>query len=228
MISVVIPTLNAGPALALTLEALVPAALEGLVREVVAADGGSTDATLAILDDAGARVLRLGANRGAQLAAGCQAARGPWLLALHADTRPERGWEAAARRHMAERPDAAGWFRFALDDPRLIARLWEAGVDRRSRLGLPYGDQGLLISQALYRRVGGYAPLPLMEDVDLVRRLGRARLAPIPARALTSAERFRRDGYWRRSGRNWRLLAGFLRGADPAELARRYGQADAA
>jgi hypothetical protein len=97
-------------------------------------------------------------------------------------------------------------------------------VDQRSRrFGLPYGDQGLLISKALYDAVGGYRPLPLMEDVDLVRRLGRARLRPLGARALTSGARFRREGYWRRSRRNWVLLARYLRGADPAELARGYG-----
>jgi rSAM/selenodomain-associated transferase 2 len=223
MISVVIPTLNAGPCLAPTLAALVPAAMDGLVREVVGVDGGSTDETVAILEDAGAQVLHLAPSRGAQLAAGCAAAKGPWLLVLHADTRLERGWEAAVRAHTAERPDVAGWFRFALDDPGPVARLWEAGVDGRSRLfALPYGDQGLLLSKALYESVGGYRPLPLMEDVDLVRRLGRRRLAPLRARAVTSATRFRRDGYWRRSSRNWRLLARFLRGADPAELVRGY------
>ena len=223
MISVVIPTLNAGDTLTATLAALVPAAMDGLIREVVAADGGSTDATLIILDDSGARLIETQPSRGAQLAAACDAAKGPWLLVLHADTRLQPGWEGAVRRHMAERPEAAGWFRFALDDPRPIARLWEAGVALRSRLfGLPYGDQGLLLSKALYSHLGGYRPLPLMEDVDLVRRLGRARLAAIPVRAVTSAARYRRDGYWRRSARNARLLLAYLRGADPAELARRY------
>jgi rSAM/selenodomain-associated transferase 2 len=198
--------------------------MEGLVREVVLADGGSTDATLDIADEAGARVLRLQPGRGAQLAAGCAEAKGPWLLALHADTRLETGWMLAARRHMAAHREQAGWFRFALDDGALVARLWEAGVDQRSRrFGLPYGDQGLLISKTLYDEVGGYRTIPLMEDVDLVRRLGRARLRPLGARALTSSARFRREGYWRRSSRNWTLLARYLRGADPAELARGYG-----
>ena len=96
-------------------------------------------------------------------------------------------------------------------------------MNARSRLlGLPYGDQGLLISRALYQAVGGYRAQPLMEDVDLARRLGRARLAEIPARAVTSAERFVRQGYWRRSTRNWALLARYLAGARPEELARAY------
>jgi hypothetical protein len=88
-------------------------------------------------------------------------------------------------------------------------------------LGLPYGDQGLLISRRLYEEVGGYRPLPLMEDVDLVRRL-RGRLRPLAARALTSAERYRRDGYLGRSVRNAVLLARYFAGADPERLAKAY------
>ena len=222
MISVVIPTLNAGETLTGCLAALVLGAMEGLVREVVVADGGSSDATLEIAEEAGARVVQVARGRGVQLAAACEAAKGPWLLALHADTRLEPGWETPARRHMAGEPERAGWFSFALDDAGLTARLWQAGVGARSRLGLPYGDQGLLISRTLYEAVGGYRPLPLMEDVDLVRRLGRARLRPLTARAVTSAARYRREGYWRRSARNWRLLARYLAGADPGDLARAY------
>ena len=223
MISVVIPTLNAGATLGGCLAALVPAAMDGLVREVVVADGGSTDATAEIAEEAGARLLVAEPGRGVQLRAGCAAAKGPWLLSLHADTRLEPGWAEAARRHMAGHSGQAGWFRFALDDPRPIARLWERGVNLRSRwAGLPYGDQGLLLSRALYEAAGGYAPLPLMEDVDLVRRLGRARLRGLEARAVTSAARYARDGYWRRSARNLALLARYYRGADPRSLARVY------
>jgi hypothetical protein len=69
-------------------------------------------------------------------------------------------------------------------------------------LRLPYGDQGLLLPKALYEEIGGFSPLPLMEDVDIVRRLGRRRTALLRSRALTSAERFRREGYLRRSARN--------------------------
>ena len=223
MISVVIPTLDAATGLRGCLTALVPAAMQGLVREVVIADGGSADATLEIAEETGARVVTGAAGRGAQLAAGCAEAKGPWLLVLHADTRLEPDWSGAARRHIAEHPEQAGWFGFALDDPRPLARLWEAGVGLRSRwAALPYGDQGLLLSKALYEGVGGYRPLPLMEDVDLVRRLGRRRLRPLGARAVTSAERYRREGYARRSARNAWLLARYLTGADAGELARRY------
>jgi rSAM/selenodomain-associated transferase 2 len=219
VISVVVPTLNAAAGLAACLEAL----KVDLVREVIVADAGSTDGTAGLAMQAGARVVGpLAPNRGAQIAAGRTAAEGAWLLLLHGDTRLEPGWERAARRHMAEHPGRAGWFAFALDDPAPIARVWEAGVALRSRLGLPYGDQGLLIPAALYDGVGGMRALPLMEDVDLVRRLGAGRLAPISARAVTSAARYRKAGYWRRSARNWLLLARWFAGGDPARLARRY------
>lgn len=215
----VIPTLNAGRALSACLAAL----HNSLVGEVLVVDGGSTDDTVTTALAGGARVIGpLPPSRGGQLAAGCAAADGTWLLALHADTRLEPAWAGAVRRHISEHPDKAGWFGFALDDPRPVARLWEAGVEVRSRLGLPYGDQGLLIPRTRYDAVGGYRDIPLMEDVDLVRRLGRRRLRSLDARAVTSAARYRRDGYLHRSARNWRLLARWFAGTDPADLARRY------
>jgi rSAM/selenodomain-associated transferase 2 len=223
MISVVIPTLDVSPTLQRTMAPLVHAAVEGLVKEVVVADGGSTDDTLELAEDAGATIVAAERGRGTQLAAGCAAARGDWLLVLHADTELGEGWERAARDHIDRKPGKAGYFRFALDDSAGAARLWERGVALRcALLGLPYGDQGLLISRKVYEAVGGYRPLPLMEDVDLARRLGRGRLSLLHANAVTSAERYRQGGYARRSMRNAVLLARYLAGADPARLAEAY------
>lgn len=223
MISLVIPTLNAERTLQRALAPLVPAGVEGLVREVVVADGGSTDRTLELADDAGANIVRTEPGRGVQLAAGCAAAKSDWLLVLHADTELAEDWPGTVLQHLNRHPDKAGWFRFGLDDQGLRARVWERGVALRcGLLALPYGDQGLLISRRLYDDVGGYRPLPLMEDVDLVRRLGSRRLRPLEARAMTSAERYRRDGYLGRSAKNAVLLARYLAGADPARLARAY------
>jgi hypothetical protein len=126
--------------------------------------------------------------------------------------------------HAADRPRAAGCFRFRLDDPAWQARVVEKGVALRVKLcALPYGDQGLLISQALYGQVGGYRPVPLMEDVDLVRRIGRQRLAVLGADAVTSAERWRRDGWARRSARNLACLALHRMGMSEEKVARFYG-----
>ncbi|MCG8443580.1 MAG: hypothetical protein MI723_17385, partial [Caulobacterales bacterium] len=119
--------------------------------------------------------------------------------------------------------DGAGAFRFALDDASGAARRLEAMVAVRCALfKLPYGDQGLLIARSTYEQIGGYRPLPLFEDVDLVRRLGRRRLSLLPAKAVTSAARFRGEGYGRRSLRNLSLLARYFFGESPEKLHRAY------
>ena len=229
MISVVIPTLNAEQGLAATLTALVPAAVEGLVREVIVVDGGSTDRTLKIAETSGAEIVRAAEGRGMQLAAGAEHARFPWLLFLHADTVLDVGWEREAsafieRVDIGQREPAAAVFGFALDDLGILPRVVEAGVAvRSSLLRLPYGDQGLLIPAPLYRQIGGYKPLPIMEDVDIVRRLGRSRTILLRSRAVTSATRYRRDGYMLRVLRNWSCLTLYYLRVPAAVIQRIYG-----
>lgn len=217
MLSVVIPALNAagslGPCLA--------AAREG--DETIVVDGGSTDGSAAIALGHGARLVRSAPGRGVQLAAGAAAATGDWLLFLHADTLPGHRWRAAVEAHIAAAPDAAACFRFRLADRAWQARWIERGVAARVRLlALPYGDQGLLIPRALYQRIGGYRPLPLMEDVDLVGRIGRRRLCVLDEAASTSPARWRRDGWLRRSARNLACLLLFRLGMSAERVSRIY------
>jgi rSAM/selenodomain-associated transferase 2 len=193
--------------------------------ELIVADGGSTDATPAIAAASGARVITAPRGRGTQLCAGAAVTTGDWLLFLHADSELGQAALAAARAHMADpaNPMRAGYFRFALDDASPPARRLERMVAWRCRVfALPYGDQGLLISRALYDAVGGHAPLPLMEDVDLVWRLGRHRLAALDAPLMTSATKFRRDGYLARSARNLVILSLWFLGVPPRILAKLY------
>jgi rSAM/selenodomain-associated transferase 2 len=221
-LTAVIPTLNAAAGLPATL-----AALAGQVDALVVADGGSTDATIAIARAAGAQVVCAPRGRGSQIAAGVGAATTPWLLLIHADTRPAPGWRQAAAAFMADPANAAraGYFRFALDDAAPQARRLERAVAWRCRrLALPYGDQGLLIRAETLAAVGGLRPIPIMEDVDLARRLGRARLVALEAAFVTSAARWRAEGWWRRSARNLCCLALFFLGVTPARIVRLYAR----
>ncbi|MBV8088045.1 MAG: TIGR04283 family arsenosugar biosynthesis glycosyltransferase [Alphaproteobacteria bacterium] len=223
LLSIIIPTLNAAGTLDQTLAAL---SLSALVGELIVADGGSTDMTVDVAKTGGARVVLAPRGRGPQLATGAAAASGDWLLFMHADCRLEPGWDTAVSAFLAAPTAAAraGYFDLALDDVAPAARRVERIVAWRCRrLALPYGDQGLLIARSLYEEVGGFAPWPLMEDVDLVRRLGRSRLAPIGARCLASAQRYRRDGYLRRPLRNLLCLGLYFAGVPPARIVRLYG-----
>jgi rSAM/selenodomain-associated transferase 2 len=229
MISVVIPTLNAEATLGPTLAALVPAVVDGGVQEAIIADGGASDETPAIAEAAGTRLVRAKRGRGSQLHAGAAAARGTWILFLHADTVLEPGWaeEAAAfmeRVEAGRRAPAAAAFRFALDDDGVMPRLLEWLVAMRCLLlVLPYGDQGLLISRKLYAELGGFRPMPLMEDVDLVRRLKRRQRVMLHARAVTSGARYRSEGYVLRSLRNLCCIALYYLRVPARVLARLYG-----
>jgi rSAM/selenodomain-associated transferase 2 len=223
-ISVIIPALNAGSVIARTLDEM---AVAPPIVERIVVDGGSIDDTVLIAEAAGARVVRAKQGRGGQLAAGAAAAQGDWYLFLHADTVLGPGWRDAISTYLA-RPDAASRaavFRFRLDDKRTLARLLERIVSLRCRLfALPYGDQALLINRALYDAVGGYKPIPLYEDVDLVRRLGRARLILLDCAAVTSAVRYRGTRLWVRPVRNLSLLTLYFMGVPPRLLDRLYGR----
>jgi glycosyltransferase involved in cell wall biosynthesis len=161
-------------------------------------------------------------GRGVQLAAGAAVATGQWLLFLHADTVLAEGWADAVRTHVAT-SQAAAVFRFALDDDTGQSRRLEQIVSWRCRLlALPYGDQGLLVSRQLYNEAGGFKPIALMEDVDIIRRIGRARLVFLDADAITSAARYQREGYVRRMCRNMACLAMWFAGVSPDRIARFY------
>ncbi len=210
-----IPALEAATTLPATLTAIGE-------QDVVVADAGSADGTAVVAQAAGARVVQAARGRGSQLVAGVAAADGRWLLLLHADTRLAPGWDDAVRAAMRD-PSRAWHFRFVLDDASRAAKRLERAVAWRCRvLRLPYGDQGLLIHRDLLGAVGGIRPLPLMEDVDLIRRLGRTRIGALPVSAVTSAARWRREGYLRRSARNLSCLALWFAGVSPATIQRIY------
>lgn len=220
-LSIIVPTLNAENQLPGLLIDLMEGVETGLIRDLVIVDGGSSDRTVHIAHETGANLVETKAGRGHQLRMGAGEAKAVWLLFLHADSRLSNNWTAAVSRHLVEHPDVAGYFALKFDDGTPMARLTAAWANVRSVLfGLPYGDQGLLVSRDLYENVGGFDELPLMEDVAMARKLKRK--SSIGATIVTSGGRYRRNGWLRQGSRNLWTLFKYLLGANPADLAIKY------
>jgi len=196
-LSIVIPVLNAAEALPATLDALLPGVAQGVIREVIVTDGGSTDGSAQLARDAGCEVVTGPPGRGGQLRRGAQAAKGQWLLFLHADTHLPPQWVGAVCTH--QDPQLAGYFRLSFRSNAAMARVIAGGA-------------------------GGYADMPLMEDVAIARAL-TGRLVMLPETVTTDATRYKRGGWARRSARNLWTLARYLGGADPTKLAQAYHKA---
>ncbi|MCX7566508.1 TIGR04283 family arsenosugar biosynthesis glycosyltransferase [Sulfitobacter sp. F26169L] len=221
-ISVIIPTLNAGQALAACFGALMEGVEQGLIRELIVSDGGSDDATVTLAQGWGGEVVHGAPSRGGQLQRGVAVAQGEWLLILHADTALQAGWSEAVQAHLAD-PEAAGWFRLAFDARGFAATVVAGWANLRSRLGLPYGDQGMLIHRDLYAAVGGYPDQPLMEDVALARQL-RGKLCGLDAVAVTSAAKYKQQGWLNRGARNLITLVRYCAGTSPEVLSASYNK----
>ena len=222
-ITVVIPVLNDTAALA----SLLPSLSADPLLEIIVVDGSEVrDPAMDALRErhAAVRWMQSAPGRGAQMNYGARHARGRWLVFLHADTRLGVSWMDVLRRLDEQPRIVGGSFRFALDSPSRWARWIERGVRIRVRLfDLAYGDQALFVRRTVFEELRGYRELPLMEDVDFIRRLrrrGQLEHADIPA--TTSAKRWEQDGWFRRSLDNVFLVALFLIGYSPGRLARRY------
>ena len=221
LLSVVIPTLDEEATLGGILSDL-----DSLTapREVIVADGGSADGTVDVADAAGATVLRTAAARGVQLSAGADAAHAPLLFFVHADVRLGPAALILLDEIAMARPPCAMAFRLRISASGFRYRFIEWGANLRSRLlGLPYGDQGLVVRREDYARAGGYPPLPVLEDVSLVRALREVTKVHLLDAALeASPRRWRADGPLRRMLGNWVLMARYLAGTPPERLAATY------
>jgi rSAM/selenodomain-associated transferase 2 len=220
-LSVIIPCLNDGEALARTLERVTAAAG---VDEVVVADGGSRDRSRETALAAGARVVVSRPGRGIQQNRGAEAARGDILFFLHADAIPPPGFPALVRETLADPEVAAGAFSLALDRPGRRAGIVCAGANLRARLlALPYGDQGLFFRRETFSRAGGFPEQEIMEDFELMRKVRRlGRVAVRPETVTASARRWEELGYLRTTLINQYMIVAYLLGARPASLSRRY------
>jgi rSAM/selenodomain-associated transferase 2 len=216
-ISVIIPTLNEAGEIGPTLVAIRGA--RAVERIVV--DGASEDETTVIARREGARVLESPRGRARQMNTGAADARGEILLFLHADTRLPPGFDRAVRESVGRPGFAAGAFRLTIDSPSRSLRVIETVADWRARrLRMPYGDQALFTTAEMFRAVGGYPDLPLMEDFELVRALRRrGRITILDQPVRTSGRRWQRVGPWRNTLINQLAIVAYRVGVSPARIA---------
>jgi len=225
-LSIIIPALNEAPRIAAALAALAPLRARG--AQVIVVDGGSSDGTPAAAATACDRVLAAPRGRARQQNAGAAVASGDSLLFLHADTELPAD---ADRLIAAALAAGAVWGRFDVgfdaDDGRSLPRtlrLVALMMNRRSRLtGIATGDQGLFMTRAAFEAVGGFPGQPLMEDIELSRRLKRfGAPACLRERVRTSPRRWLRHGIWRTIALMWSLRFAYWIGVPAATLARWY------
>ena len=217
-LAIVVPTLDEEAALRRHL----PAAL-AIADEVVVSDGGSTDGSLAVARELGARVVTGPPGRGGQLTRGAEATDAPLLLFLHADTRLPADAVARIREAVAGGAVGGGFLvRFDLGGARL--RLGERLINARTRLTrLPLGDQAQFVTRDAFRALGGYRDWPILEDLDFALRLRRhGRSALIASPVTTAARRFVQQGAVRTVATNWLIWLLFFCGISPHRLARLY------
>ena len=220
LLSVIIPTYNEEAVLAHTLKRIGCADN----TEIIVADGGSTDATHEIAEKAGAKLLKVQTGRAHQMNAGAAVAKGRMLLFIHADTLPPDSYADLIRRVLADPSIVAGAFRFRTDSSRTAMKIIELGANIRSAIfRTPYGDQGLFMEKRVFEEIGGFAPLPIMEDFDIVRRL--CRRGPVITHreaAITSARRWLQLGVLRTTIINQLMIAGFISNVPTHVLERFY------
>jgi len=222
LLSIIIPTYQSAQYLGPTLVPLYKGLHDHLIHELIVCDASEDHATQTIANEVGARYFNTLKGRGSQLDYGAKQAKGIWLLFLHADTHLADNWSQVCTEHINTYPHQAGYFQLKYSAQGIFPFLTSAFANFRSKLfGLPYGDQGLLISRDLYNHIGGFPDIPLMEDVYIARKL-KGRLRGLNCYAQTDAERKIKSGWIKSGVSNLILLTRYLMGTHPNKLYKDY------
>ena len=227
-LAIVVPVLNEAATIEAALARLAPLRERG--ARLIVVDGGSHDDTAARAAPLADRVLTAPRGRASQMNAGAQAEEAraaDVLLFLHADTRLPEEADRIVVHALADGAHSWGRFDVRLDGDGWPLRLIETLMNWRSRAtGIATGDQAIFATRAAFDWLHGFAPLPLMEDIDFCSRAKRlTRPAVLRERVVTSARRWQRHGVWRTVALMWWLRLSYFFGADPAVLAHRYRDA---
>jgi len=225
-ISIIIPVLNEGAGINKTIEHL-NGLMEttGVPAEIIVVDGNPEGKTIAVIRDKSVIKAVEKTGRASQMNRGAVLADGEIFLFLHADTRlPEEGFKlivAACARH----PRTAGAFDLAIASEKSVFRLIETMANVRSHVtGIPYGDQGLFFTAGYFRELGGFAEVPIMEDVEIMRRVKKNgdKIIFLKQTVRTSPRRWEKEGVWKCTFRNWLLASLYVLGVAPERLAKFY------
>ncbi len=219
-ISIIIPALNE----AANIQKTLAAAKASVNTEVIVTDGGSQDGTAELARAMGVQILVEKTGRANQMNAGALAATGEILMFLHADTQLPKGFDAMVRQALSAEGAIAGAFELGIDREGRSLRLIEKGANWRSRfLQMPYGDQAIFIWACVFKSIGGFAEMPIMEDFHLMRQLRRlGKINIIPCSVLTSARRWQKLGVLKTTLLNQLVIIAYFLGVPPHRLADWY------
>jgi len=211
-ISIIIPTINEASNLPLLLSDLSSIQKEG---EIIIVDCGSEDKTIDIANIYGAKVfISKEMNRGFQLDMGAKNSKGDWLIFLHADTRLTHDWFRKINSFLKGNKNNIYYFKFKIDHKKIMYRVLEILVNIRSKyFKQPYGDQGLIIHKSIYFKNNGFRKIPLMEDVDFLRRLNSKKdLKQLNSPIFISSRKWDRTNIFLQAIKNWQFRRRWLKG----------------
>ncbi|MCC5658122.1 TIGR04283 family arsenosugar biosynthesis glycosyltransferase [Nostoc sp. XA010] len=219
-ISIIIPTLNEAE----NIKEAIATTQANTNIEVIIVDGGSQDDTVAIAQSLGVKIISSSPGRAVQMNTGAVAATGEILLFLHADTCLPTGFDDMVRTALQQPGAVAGAFKLQIDASLLSLRWVEWGINVRSHFyQMPYGDQAIFLTKAVFQQIGGFPELPIMEDFELIRRLKRiGRIVIIPTPVVTSARRWLQKGVFKTTLLNQIVIIAYLLGVSPERICRWY------